>query len=134
MDDSLDAMIGLSAGSVPTWTGNNGSTVSGSSLSWPTVSGLVDSVSSGIGKVADFGFNLQKQQYQVQAQSQDIQLKSLLGNLGFQTAVTQANSASQIAQINANKAVSQAQGGGSAMSPLMMLLIGGGIYLLAKKG
>jgi hypothetical protein len=134
MGDSLDALVGLPEGSIPTWTGSNGSIVSGSSISWPSVGGLVDSVSSGIGKVADFGFNLQKQQYQVQSQAQDIQLKSLLGNLGFQTAVTQANSASQIAQINANKAVAQAQGGGSALSPLMMLLIGGGIYLLAKKG
>ena len=96
--------------------------------------GLLDSLSSTIGKVADFGFNLQKQQYQVQAQSQDNQLKTLLGNLGFQTAVVKAQSENQIAQIQAQKAVSAAVSGGGALSPLMMLLIGGGIYLLAKKG
>jgi hypothetical protein len=96
--------------------------------------GLIDSISNTFGKVADFGFNLQKQQYQVQAQSQDNQLKTLLGNLGFQTAVVKAQSENQIAQIQAQRAVSNAVSGGGSMSPLMMLLIGGGIYLLAKKG
>lgn len=96
--------------------------------------GLIDSISNTFGKVADFGFNLQSQQYRVQAQAQDNQLKSLLGNLGFQTAVVKAQSENQIAQIQAQRAVSNAVSGGGSMSPLMMLLIGGGIYLLAKKG
>jgi hypothetical protein len=98
-----------------------------------TSTGLIDSISNTFGKVADFGFNLQNKQLEVQSKAQDTQLKTLLGNLGFQTAVIKAQSENQIAQINANKAVAQAQSGGGSLSPLMMLLIGGGIYLLAKK-
>lgn len=99
-----------------------------------TSTSLIDSISSSIGSVADMGFKLQNQQYQAQAQAQDIQLKSLLGTLGFKTQVVQAQSAAEVARINALKQVQTAQSGGSSMSPMMLLLIGGGIYLLAKKG
>lgn len=95
---------------------------------------MLDSLASKIGSVADFGFKLQNQQYAIQAQSQDTQLKKLLGTLGFQTQVVQAQSAADIARINAMKQVQAAQSGGASLSPMMLLLIGGGIYLLAKKG
>jgi hypothetical protein len=100
-----------------------------------SASGLINSLSSAIGNVADMGFKLQNQQYQAQAQSQDIQLKTLLGNLGFQTQVVQAQSAADIARINAQKSVAQAQGtGGLSLSPTLLLLIAGGVYFMAKKG
>jgi hypothetical protein len=96
--------------------------------------GLINSISSAVGNVADMGFKLQNQQYQTQAQAQDLQLKKLLGTLGFQTQVVQAQSAADIARINAQKAVATAQGGTSAISPMVLLLGVGLIYFMAKKG
>jgi len=128
-DYSLDELVGLPAGTIPEWNGS-----SGIATTAPTASGLLNSISSTIGSVADMGFKLQNQQYQAQAQAQDIQLKSLLGTLGFKTQVVQAQSAAEVARINALKQVQTAQSGGGSLSPMMMLLIAGGIYLLAKKG
>lgn len=103
-----------------------------------SASGLIDSLSSTIGKVADFGFNVQKQQLAVQQQAQDNQLKALLGTLGFKTAVTQANAQSQIAQYQAQGQVAQAArsagiSAGGGISTTMLLLIGMGIFLATKK-
>ena len=99
-----------------------------------TASGLLNSISSAIGNVADMGFKLQNQQYQTQAQAQDIQLKKLLGTLGFQTQVVQAQSAADIARINAQKQVAQASGMGSSLSPTVLILGAGLLYFMAKKG
>lgn len=96
---------------------------------------IVDSLASGIGKVADFGFKVQQQQYETQSKAQDLQLKSLMGNLGFQTAIVQAESASTIAQIQAKASLSQAQKqasvtGTTGLSPTSILLMVGGLGLL----
>ena len=99
-----------------------------------STSGLLNSFSSAIGSVADMGFKLQNQQYQVQAQAQDTQLKKLLGTLGFQTQVVQAQSAAEVAKINAQKQVAQAQGGGMSLSPTVLILGAGLLYFMAKKG
>lgn len=104
-----------------------------------TASGLVDSLSSGIGKVADLGYNIQKMVLANQAQSQNLQLEALKASLGFKTAQTQALAGSQIAQYQAQGQVAQAMKAagistGGTMSPIMLLLGAGFIYLLAKKG
>jgi hypothetical protein len=102
-----------------------------------SATGLLDTLSSSIGKVADFGFNVQRQQLAVQSQAQDNQLKALLGTLGFKTAVTQANAQAQVAQYQAQGQVAQAaraagvSGGG--ISTQMLLLVGVGLFLALKK-
>jgi hypothetical protein len=134
----LSDITGLSESDIalpsPSWTGTV-DTATASGVTPATASGLLNSIGSAVGSVADFGFNVQKQQMAVQSQAQDNQLKSLLGNLGFQTAVVQATSAADIAKINAQKSVAQAQGtGGLSLSPTLLLLIAGGVYFMAKKG
>lgn len=116
----------------PDW-GANTNTAASSTITPATAGGLLDSIGRSVGAVADFGFKVQNQQLAVQSQAQDTQLKKLLGTLGFQTQVVQAQSAADIAKINAQKAVAQAQGGGGSLSPMMLLLAGGMIFLLAKK-
>lgn len=137
----LSDLTGLSESDIalptPSWTGTVDSATSGG-ISAPTASGLLNSVGSAIGSVADFGFNVQKQQMSVQSQAQDNQLKGLLGTLGFKTAVTQANAQAQIAQYQAQGQVAQAARsagvGGASISMTMVLLIAAGAYFLAKKG
>lgn len=104
-----------------------------------TASSFLTSLGSSIGSVADFGFNLQSKQLAVQSQAQDNQLKSLLGTLGFKTAVTQANAQAQIANYQAQGAVAQAARSagistGQGVSMAMVALIAVGAYLVAKKG
>lgn len=105
--------------------------------SWPSVSGLLDTVGSAVGKVADYGFGIQKLTLQNQAQAQDLQLKTLMSNLGFKTAAIQAQSQAQVAQINAQAQVAQAQraaaGGTSSISPMFLALMGLGLFLAVKK-
>jgi hypothetical protein len=133
----LSDLTGLSESDIalpsPSWTGTV-DTATSAGINPATASSLLNSIGSSIGSVADFGFNVQNQQMKVQAQSQDNQLKSLLGNLGFQTASIQAQSAAQVAQINAQKSVAQAQGGSMSLSPTLLLLLAGGIYFMVKKG
>jgi hypothetical protein len=100
---------------------------------------LVDSLSSSIGSVADFGFNLQKLQYQTQAQAQDNQLQALKASLGFKTAVTQAQAQSTIAGYQAQGAVAQAAKAagistGQGISLGMVALIAVAVYMYSKKG
>lgn len=134
----LSDITGLSESDIalpsPSWTGTVDTATAGG-VTPATASGLLNSIGSAIGSVTDFGFNVQRQQGAIQAQSQDTQLKKLLGTLGFQTAVVQATSAADIAKINAQKQVAQAQGGGGlSLSPTLLLLLAGGVYFLAKKG
>jgi len=133
----LSDLTGLSESDIalpsPSWTGTVDTATSGG-ISAPTASGLVNSISSAVGSVADFGFNVQKQQLATQSQAQDLQLKALLGNLGFQTAAIQAQSAAQVAQINAQKSVAQASGSSMGLSPTLLLLLAGAVYFMAKKG
>jgi hypothetical protein len=133
----LSDITGLSESDIalptPSWTGTVDTATAGG-VTPATASGLLNSIGSTIGSVTDFGFNVQNQQLKVQSQAQDNQLKSLLGNLGFQTASIQAQSAAQVAQINAQKSVAQAQGGGMSLSPTLLLLAAGAVYFLAKKG
>jgi hypothetical protein len=133
----LSDITGLSESDIalpsPSWTGTVDTATAGG-VTPATASGLLNSIGSAIGSVTDFGFNVQNQQLKVQSQAQDNQLKSLLGNLGFQTASIQAQSAAQVAQINAQKSVAQAQGGGMSLSPTLLLLLAGGVYFMAKKG
>jgi hypothetical protein len=105
----------------------------------PTASGLIDSIGSVFGKVADFGFNVQKLQLETQARSQDVELAKLKNTLGFRTAVTQAETQSAIAGYQAQGAIAQAMksagistGGGISMT--MLLVVALGAYLVAKKG
>ena len=136
----LSDITGLSEADIalpsPSWTGTV-DTATSSGITPATATGLLNSIGSAVGSVADFGFNVQKQQLAVQAQSQDNQLKGLLGTLGFKTAVTQANAQSQIAQYQAQGAVAQAAKsagiGGASISMTMVLLIAAGAYFLAKK-
>lgn len=108
-----------------------------SSPSSSATSGLLDTFSSTVGKVADFGFNVQKSILANQAQSQDIQLQALKASLGFKTAQTNALAQSQIAQYQAQGSIAQAAKAagltGGTMSPVMLLLGAGLIYLLAVK-
>jgi hypothetical protein len=133
----LSDITGLSESDIalpsPSWTGTVDTATAGG-VTPATASGLLNSIGATIGSVTDFGFNVQNQQLKVQSQAQDNQLKSLLGNLGFQTASIQAQSAAQVAQINAQKSVAQAQGGGMSLSPSLLLLAAGAVYFLAKKG
>jgi len=119
------------------WTGTVDTATSGG-IAPATASNLLNSIGSAVGSVADFGFNVQKQQMQVQQQAQDNQLKGLLGTLGFKTAVTQANAQSQIAQYQAQGQVAQAAKaagiGTPSISMTMVLLVAAGAYFLAKKG
>jgi len=95
---------------------------------------LLKSIGSTVGSVADFGFNLQRQQLATQSQAQDLQLKSLLANLGFKTAQVQAQSQATIAQAQANKAAQQAVSGtGGGLSLPMLALLGLGLFMVAKK-
>lgn len=134
---ALSDMLGLSESELilpsPSWTGSVETATSGG-ITPATASGFLNSIGSAVGSVADFGFNVQKQQLQVQSQAQNNQLQALLGTLGFKTAVTQANAQAQIAQINAQKSVAQAQGGGMSLSPTLLLLVAGAVYFMAKKG
>lgn len=103
-----------------------------------TASDLVDSISSSLGKVADFGFNVQKMILQNKATSQNLQLETLKQSLGFKTAQTQATTQAQIAQYQAQGQIAQAMKAagistGGTMSPMMLLLGAGLIYLLAVK-
>ncbi len=105
----------------------------------PTTTGFLDSLGSVVGKVADFGFNVQKLQLDTQARSQDVELAKLKNTLGFKTAVTQAEAQSTIAGYQAQGAIAQAMksagistGGGISMT--MLLLVAVGAYLVAKKG
>lgn len=109
------------------------------SPSTSSTSGLIDSISSSIGKVADFGFNVQKSILANQTQSQNLQLQGLMANLGFKTAQTQALAQSQVAQYQAQGQVAQAYKAaglntGGSLSPMMLILGAGLVYLLAKKG
>lgn len=114
-----------------------GSTLPSAPVSlFPAASGLIDSLSSAVGKVADIGFGIQRVSLQNQAQAQDLQLKQLMGQLGFKTAAIKATSEAQVAQINAQAQVAQAQRqltGGGGISPMMLALFGVGLYLVAKK-
>jgi hypothetical protein len=99
---------------------------------------LLDSLSSSIGSVADFGFNLQKLQYQTQAASNDNQLQALKASLGFKTAVTQANAQSTIAGFQAQGAINQAAKSagltsGQGLSLTTVALIIAGLYFYSKK-
>lgn len=103
-----------------------------------TASDLVDSISSSLGKVADFGFNVQRSILANQAQSQNFQLEALKQSLGFKTAQTQAATQAQIAQYQSQGQIAQAMKAagistGGAISPVMLLLGAGLIYLLAVK-
>jgi len=133
----LSDITGLSEADIalpsPSWTGTV-DTATSSGITPATATGLLNSIGSAVGSVTDFGFNVQKQQLATQSQAQDIQLKSLLGNLGFQTAAIQAQSAAQVAQINAQKSVAQASGAGMALSPTLLLVLAGAVYFMAKKG
>jgi hypothetical protein len=133
----LSDITGLSEADIalpsPEWGGTVSTATSGG-ISLPSASGLLSSVGSAIGSVADFGFNVQKQQLAVQSQAQNNQLQGLLGTLGFKTAVTQANAQAQIAEINARKQVAQASGGGGSLSPTVLILGAGLLYFMAKKG
>ena len=109
------------------------------SPSTSSTSGLIDNISGTIGKVADFGFNVQKTVLANQAQSQNLQLQGLMANLGFKTAQTQALAQSQVAQYQAQGQVAQAYKAaglntGGSLSPMMLILGAGLVYLLAKKG
>lgn len=132
----LSDLTGLSESDIalpsPDWTGTVDTATSGG-ISAPSASGLLNSIGSTIGSVADFGFNVQKQQLATQSQAQDIQLKKLLGTLGFQTQVVQAQSAADIAKINAQKSVAQASGQMGGLSPLVLLLGAGLLYMVVKK-
>lgn len=134
---SLAELIGLSEGDLimpsPDW-GMKTNSAESSTITPATATGLLSSIGSAIGSVADFGFNVQKQQLAVQSQAQNNQLQALLGTLGFKTAVTQANAQAQIAGINAQKAVAQAQGGTTSISPTILILGAGLLYFMAKKG
>ena len=103
-----------------------------------STSGLIDNLSSSIGKVADFGFNVQKSILANQAQSQNLQLQGLMATLGFKTAQTNAVAQSQIAQYQAQGQVAQAMKAAGistgTTSPIMLILGAGLIYFLAKKG
>lgn len=103
-----------------------------------STSGIIDAFSSSIGKVADFGFNVQRSVLANQAQSQDIQLQALKASLGFKTAQTNALAQSQIAQYQAQGSIAQAMKAAGistgGTSPIMLILGAGLIYLLAKKG
>lgn len=117
--------------------GTSSSDVAGN-VTFADATGILDTLSSAAGKVADYGFKLQEQQYATQSKAQDIQLKTLMGNLGFQTAVVQAQSANTIAQIQAKTALSQAQKQSTVtsttgLSPTMILLGIGGLALLAMQ-
>lgn len=138
----LSDITGLSEGEIalpsPSWTGTVDSATSGG-ITVASATGLLKSVGSAVGSVADFGFNLQKQQMQVQSQAQDNQLKGLLGTLGFKTAVTQANAQAQIAGYQAQGAVATAARSagistGQGVSMAVVALIAVGAYLFAKKG
>lgn len=136
----LSDITGLSEADIalpsPSWTGTV-DTATSAGITPATATGLLSSIGSAVGSVADFGFNVQKQQMQVQQQAQDNQLKGLLGTLGFKTAVTQANAQAQVAQYQAQGQVAQAAkaaGVGGGMSMTVVLLIAAGAYLLAKKG
>jgi hypothetical protein len=114
--------------------GSSSSDVAGN-VTFADASGILDTLASTAGKVADYGFKLQEQQYATQSKAQDLQLKSLMGNLGFQTAVVQTQSANTIAQIQAKTALSQAQKQSTVtsttgLSPTMILLGFGGLALL----
>ena len=103
---------------------------------FPAASSLIDSITSTVGKVADIGFGIQNVSLKNQAQAQDLQLKQLMGQLGFKTAAIQAQSAAQVAQINAQAQVAQAQRaatGGGGISPVMLAVFGFGLYLATKK-
>lgn len=133
MDESVSGLdLGGIGGSPNTWNGDSTYTAV------PSAASLVDTLSSSIGKVADFGFNLQKLQYQTQATANDNQLQALKASLGFKTAVTQANAQSQIAGYQAQGAISQAMksagistGGGISIG--MAALIVAGLYFYSKK-
>ena len=103
-----------------------------------STSGLIDNLSSSIGKVADFGFNVQRTVLANQAQSQDIQLQALKASLGFKTAQTQATTQATIAQYQAQGSIAQAMKAAGistgSTSPIMLILGAGLIYFLAKKG
>jgi hypothetical protein len=104
----------------------------------PTAKSFLDTLSSSIGSVADFGFNLQKQQLAVQSQAMDTQLQTLKATLGFKTAATQAEAGATIAGYQAQGAIAQAAKSagistGQGMSVTMVALIAVGAYFLAKK-
>lgn len=136
----LDDMVGLPADTLamPDFTGTVDTAINSAPASLSSASGLVDSLTSTVGKVADFGFNVQKQVLAGQAQSQNLQLQSLMQTLGFKTAQTQANTAATVAQYQAQAQIANAQKaagvGTNAGLSLPMLVLGAGlIYLLAKK-
>lgn len=109
-----------------------------SSSSTSSTAGILDAFSSSVGKVADFGFNVQRSVLANQAQSQDIQLQALKASLGFKTAQTQATTQATIAQYQAQGQIAQAMKAAgistSSVSPIMLILGAGLIYFLAKKG
>lgn len=108
------------------------------SPSTASTSGLLDSFSSSIGKVADFGFNVQKSILANQATAQNIQLDALKASLGFKTAQTQATTQAQVAQYQAQGQLAQAMKAagistGGSISPIMLILGAGLFYMLAVK-
>lgn len=113
-----------------------GDTLPSLPVSLPSASSLIDSIGSAVGRVADIGFGIQNVALKNQSQAQDLQLKQLMANLGFKTAAIQAQSQAQVAQINAQAQVAQAQraatGGGGVSLP-MLALAGFGLYLATKK-
>ena len=103
-----------------------------------STSGLIDNLSSSIGKVADFGFNVQKSILANQATAQNIQLDALKASLGFKTAQTQATTQAQVAQYQAQGQLAQAMKAagistGGSISPIMLVLGAGLFYMLAVK-
>ena len=136
----LDDMVGLPADTLamPDFTGTVDTAINSAPASMTSgTTGLIDSLTSSVGKVADFGFNVQKQVLAGQAQSQNLQLQSLMQTLGFKTAQTQANTAATVAQYQAQAQIANAQkaaGVNTGSMSLPMLVLGAGlIYLLAKK-
>jgi hypothetical protein len=137
----LSDLTGLSEADIalpsPTWGGDI-STATSAGTTNPSAAGLLGSIGSTIGNVADFGFNVQKFQIGQQAQANDLQLQALKANLGYKTAVTQATAQSQIAGYQSQGAVAQAARAagistGGAISITTLLILGIGAYVLMNK-
>lgn len=136
----LSDITGLSEADIalpsPSWGGDISSATS-SGITPASASGLLGSLGSTIGSVADFGFNVQKFQLGQQAQANDLSLQALKANLGYKTAVTQATAQSQIAGYQSQGAVAQAARaagvGGGTMSMTTLLLLAIGAYVLVNK-
>jgi hypothetical protein len=119
--------------------GDVNTAVSSNPSSPASATGLLDSVGKTLGSVADYGFKVQQNILSSKAQSQDLQFKTLMQNLGFKTAVTQANANATVAGLQAQTEVVKAQkqataaAGGGGLSLPVLALLGLGIYMVAKK-